>query len=140
MIGPVCTCVSVGVSVTKNSKTPAKEPFRQKGGLKADVHATCRSMFMFVCVLVLLFRRYIQLLLIIRSSCNMPYSFVSLIAAASVYYAVFFRVKLLLSAYYDSLVPDPGSRSRLQHLAHVRATPYVYDSCAVRGKCSMNTF
>ena len=36
------------------------------------------------------------------------------VIAASVYYAVFFRVRLLLSACYDSLVPDPGSRSRLQ--------------------------
>ena len=26
---------------------------------------------------------------------------------------------LLLGAYYDSLVPDSGSRSRLQHRAHV---------------------
>ena len=30
------------------------------------------------------------------------------VIAAPVYYAVFFRVRLLLSAYYDSLVPDPG--------------------------------
>ena len=43
------------------------------------------------------------------------------VIAASVYYAVFFRARLLLSAYDDSLVPDPGSRSRLQHLAHVSA-------------------
>ena len=43
------------------------------------------------------------------------------VIAASVYYAVFFRVRVLLSAHYDSLVPDPGSRSRLQHLAHVSA-------------------
>ena len=43
------------------------------------------------------------------------------VIAASAYYAVSFRVRLLLSAYYDSLVPNLGSRSRLQHLAHVSA-------------------
>ena len=53
------------------------------------------------------------------------------VIAALVYYAVSSRVRLLL---HDSLVPDPGSRSRLQHLAH------VYNGCAARGKCSMNTF
>ena len=36
------------------------------------------------------------------------------------YFAVFFRVRLLLSAYYDSLVPDPESRSRLQQ-SHTRS-------------------
>ena len=40
------------------------------------------------------------------------------VIAAPVYYAVFFRVRLLLSA-YDSLVPDPGSRSRLQPRAQI---------------------
>ena len=48
---------------------------------------------------------------------NTPYSFV-FFRAAPVYYAVFFRVRLLLSA-YDSLVPDPGSRSRLQPRAQI---------------------
>ena len=46
--------------------------------------------------------------------------------AASVYYAVFFRVRLLLSAYYDSLVPDPGSNTRLQPRKH-----------SAGGKCSL---
>ena len=41
------------------------------------------------------------------------------VIAASVYYAVFFRVRLLLSAYYDSLVHNLGSRSKLQRLPHV---------------------
>ena len=54
------------------------------------------------------------------------------VIAAPVYYAVFFRVGLLLRAYYDSLVSDPGSRSRLQPRAQHRAL------CA--GKCSINTF
>ena len=40
------------------------------------------------------------------------------VIVAPVYYAVFFRVRLLLRAYYDSLVPDPGSRSMLQPRAH----------------------
>ena len=35
------------------------------------------------------------------------------VIAASGYYAVFVRVRLLLGAYYDSLVPDPGSSSNL---------------------------
>ena len=43
------------------------------------------------------------------------------VIAAPVYYAVFFRVRFLLRAYYDSLVPDPGSRSRLQPRAQHRA-------------------
>ena len=43
------------------------------------------------------------------------------VIAAPVYYAVFFRVRLLLRAYYDSLVPDPGSRSMLQPRAQHRA-------------------
>ena len=34
-------------------KTLAKEPFRQKDGLKADIHATCTITFMFMCVVVL---------------------------------------------------------------------------------------
>ena len=55
------------------------------------------------------------------------FRFLPYVIAASVYYAVFFRVRLLLSAYYDSLIPDPGSRSRLQHLAHV-----VLRACAQR--------
>ena len=45
------------------------------------------------------------------------------VIAASVYYVVFFRVRLVLTAYYGSIVPNPGSRSRLQHSA--------------RGKCSL---
>ena len=35
------------------------------------------------------------------------------VIAASVYYAVFFHVRLLLGACYDSLVPDPGSSYNL---------------------------
>ena len=55
------------------------------------------------------------------------------VIAAFVYYAVFFRVRLLLHAYYDGLVPDPGSRSRLQH-AHTLIA--LYDGCVA---LSMNT-
>ena len=50
------------------------------------------------------------------------------VIAAPMYYAVFFRVRLLLHAYYDNLVPDPGS-----NLAH------NIEHSAL-GKCSMNTF
>ena len=39
------------VSVTKNFF--AKEPFRQKDGLKAYIYATCTITFMFMCVVVL---------------------------------------------------------------------------------------
>ena len=46
------------------------------------------------------------------------------VIAAPMYYAVFFHVRLLLGAYYSSLVPDPGCN--LERSA--------------RGKCSMNTF
>ena len=85
--------------------------------------------------LKLLVRRYIQLLLLIRSSCNMPYSFMFFVCVitALMYYAVFFRVRLLLSAYYDSLVPDPGSRSRLQPRAHV--TYYRVHATRMRTAC-----
>ena len=85
--------------------------------------------------LKLLVRRYIQLLLLIRSSCNMPYSFMFFVCVitALVYYAVFFRVRLLLSAYYDSLVPDPGSRSRLQPRA--RVTYYRVHATRMRTAC-----
>ena len=38
------------------------------------------------------------------------------VIAASVYYAVFFHVRLLLGAYYDSLVSDPGSSYNLASL------------------------
>ena len=50
------------------------------------------------------------------------------VIAASMYYAVFFRVRVLLSAYYDILVPDPRSRSRLQHLTHVSAV-HAFAQC-----------
>ena len=53
------------------------------------------------------------------------------VIAAPMYYAIFFRVRLLLSTYYDSLVPDPGSRSRFQPRAQHRSA---------RGKCSMKVF
>ena len=60
-------------------KTLAKEPFRQKDGLKADIYATCRITFMFMSAVV-------------------PETAVSTIHSATSYYslhvqyAVFFRV------------------------------------------------
>ena len=51
------------------------------------------------------------------------------VIAALVYYAVFFRVRLLLSAYYDSHVPDPGSR--LQHRAKHLHVTYVDCTCVI---------
>ena len=49
MIGPVCVCVCLCL------KTLAKEPFRQKDGLKADIYATrtITFSFMFMYVVVL---------------------------------------------------------------------------------------
>ena len=64
MIGPVCVCVvCVCVCVRacvracvcvclKILKTLAKEPFRQKDGLKADIYATCTITFMFMYVVL----------------------------------------------------------------------------------------
>ena len=48
----VCVCVSVCLCL-KILKTLAKEPFRQKDGLKADIYATCTITFMFMYVVVL---------------------------------------------------------------------------------------
>ena len=45
-----CVCVYLCVKILK---TRAKEPFRQKDGLKADIYAICRITFMFICVVVL---------------------------------------------------------------------------------------
>ena len=54
VIGPVCVCVCVSVCLCqKILKTLAKEPFRQKDGLKADIYATCTITFMFMYVVVL---------------------------------------------------------------------------------------
>ena len=58
MIGPVCVCVCVCVCLSvclclKILKTLAKEPFRQKDGLKVDIYATCTITFMFMYVVVL---------------------------------------------------------------------------------------
>ena len=124
----VCVCVCVCVSVClclKILKTRAKEPFRQKDGLKADIYATCRITFMFMSAVVPetavstihSATSYYSLLVRYAVFCRV----LPCVIAASVYYAVFFRVRLLLRAYYDSLVPDPGSRSRLQPCAQHRA-------------------
>ena len=54
VIGPVCVCVCVSVCLClKIFKTLAKEPFRQKDGLKTDIYATCTITFMFMYVVVL---------------------------------------------------------------------------------------
>ena len=55
------------------------------------------------------------------------------VIAASVYYAVFFHVRLLLSTYYDSLVPDPGSRSRssLNVASVLRGVSVLYEHLLV---------
>ena len=54
VIGPVCVCVCLSVCLClKILKTLAKEPFRQKDGLKADIYATCTITFMFMYVVVL---------------------------------------------------------------------------------------
>ena len=114
----MCVCLSV-------PKNFAKEPFRQKDGLKADVYATCRITFTFMSAVVLetavstiysatyYYSLHVQYAVFFR---GLP-----CVIAAPVYYAVFFCVRLLLRAYYDSLVPDPGSRSRLQPRAQHRA-------------------
>ena len=120
----VCVCVSVCLCL-KMLKTRAKEPFRQKDGLKADIYATCRITFMFMSAVVP------ETAVSTIHSATSYYSLLvqyavfsrvlPCVIAASVYYAVFFRVRLLLRAYYDSLVPDRGSRSRLQPCAQHRA-------------------
>ena len=72
VIGPVCVCVSVCLSVPKILKTLAKEPFRQKDGLRADIYATCTITLMFMYVVVL----ETAVSAIHSASCNTPYSFV----------------------------------------------------------------
>ena len=52
VIGPVCVCVCVCLCLNI-LKTLAKEPFRQKDGLKADLYVTCTITFMFMYVVVL---------------------------------------------------------------------------------------
>ena len=142
MIGRVCVCVCVCVCLClKILKTLAKEPFRQKDGLKADIYATCTITFMFMYVVDLetavsaiysatsYYSLHVQYAVFFRV---LPY-----VIATSVYYAVFFRVRLLLGAY-------PCARSRVQIQTPTSRTRYdcvaAYDSCAARGKCSMNTF
>ena len=90
MIGRVC------VSVTKNF---AKEPFRQKDGLKADIYATCRITFTFMSAVVLetaIYSAYV--LLFVQYA--VFFRVLPCVIAAPVYYAVFFRVRLLLRAYW----------------------------------------
>ena len=120
----MCVCLSV----TKNF---AKEAFRQKDGLKADVYATCRITFMFMSAVLSLNRFFDNIIFsyFLFAQYAVFFRVLPCEIVAPVYYAVFFRVTLLLSAYYDSLVPNPGSRSRLQP----RTT-------SARGKCAMNTF
>ena len=96
----MCVCVCVCLSVTKNF---AKEPFRGKDGLKADIYATCRITAVYSAL-------HVQYAVFFRV--------LPCVIAAPVYYAVFFRVRLLLRANYDSLVPDPA---RLQPRAQHRA-------------------
>ena len=114
-------CVCVCLSVT----SLAKEPFRQNDGLKADIYATCRITFTFMSAVVL--ETAVSTIYSATSyySLHVQYTVffrvLPCVIAAPVYYAVFFRVILLLHAYYDSLVPDPGSRSRLQPRAQHRA-------------------
>ena len=92
-------------------KTLAKEPFRQKDGLKADVYATCRITFTFMSAVVL--ETAVSTIYSATSyySLHVQYAVffrvLPCVIAAPVYYAVFFRVRLLLRAYYDSLVPEP---------------------------------
>ena len=106
-------------------KTLAKEPFRQKDGLKADIYATYRITFTFMSAIVL--ETAVSTIYSASSyySLHVQYAVffrvLPCVIAAPVYYAVFFRVRLLLRAYYDSLVPDPGSRSMLQPRAQHRA-------------------
>ena len=111
VIGPVC------VSDQKILKTLAKEPFRQKDGLKADIYATCRITFTFMSAVVL------ETALSTIYSATSYYSLhvqhavffrvLPCVIAASVYYAVFFRVRLLLRAYYDRSrkIQAPTSRT-----------------------------
>ena len=100
------------------TKNFAKELLRQKDGLNADIHATCRITFTFMSAVVL--ETAVSTIYSATSyySLHVRYAVffrvLPCVIAASVYYAVFFRVRLLLSAYYERLVPDPGSRSRLQ--------------------------
>ena len=107
VIGP-CVCVSV-------TKTLAKEPFRQRDGLKADIYATYRITFTFMSAVV--FETAVSAIYSATSYYSLHEQYavffrvLPCVIAAPVYYAVFFHVRLLLRAYYDSLVPDPGSRS-----------------------------
>ena len=134
VIGPVCVCVCVCLSVTqKIVKTLAKEPFRQKDGLKADIYATCRITFTFMSAVVLetavstiysatsSYSLHVQYVVFFRIPCAI---------AAPVYYAVFFRVRcfaLIMIALFPIPDPDPGS-----NLAHNIER-------SARGKCSTSS-
>ena len=128
-VGPVCVCVCLCLKILK---TLAKEPFRQKDGLKADIYATCKITFMFMSTVVpetavstiYSATSYYSLLVQYAVFCRV----LPCVIAAPVYYAVFFPVRLLLGAY-------PCARSRVQI-----QTPTSRLLTAVRGKCSMNTF
>ena len=90
---------------------------------RISLYATCRITFMFTSAVVL----ETAVSTIHSATCSLLVQYavffrvLPCVIAAPVYYAVFFRVRLLLSAYYDSLVPNPGSRSRLQPRAQHRA-------------------
>ena len=110
----------------------AKEPFRQKDGLKADIYATCRITFTFISAVIL------------ETAVSTIYSATSYYSL-HVQYAVFFRVLpcvIAASVYYTVFdcyfalimialfpIPDPDPGSNLAHnIEH-----------SARGKCSMNT-
>ena len=93
----VCVCVCLSVCLTK---ILAKEPFRQKDGLKADVFATCRITFMFMSAAVL--ETAVSTIYSATSYYSLLVQYVVFfrvlpcVIAAPVYYAVFFRVRLRL--------------------------------------------
>ena len=65
-----------------------------------------------MCIVVCCFSDIISYLLLFAP--RVFFRVLPCVIAALVYYAVFFCVRLLLSAYYDSLVPDPGGSNTLR--------------------------
>ena len=114
-------------------KTLAKEPFRQKDVLKADIYATCRITFTFMSAVVL--ETAVSTIYSATSyySLHVQYAVffrvLPCVIAAPVYYAVFFRVRLLLRvALFD---PDPGSNlARTLRGVSVLRTPSSSIECS----------
>ena len=113
-------------------KNFAKEPFRQKDGLKADIYATCTITFTFMYVDVLE-----TAVSAIYSAPRVIRRILSCSSVCDYYLRVLRRIlPCEIAARCLSLCPIPGPDPD-SNIAHALR---LCGCCAARGKCSMNTF